>query len=525
MPLTPSLPRTIAATLRRALPMLLTLGLAACGGGDPGPDAAAGRATAAAERTAGALTAEDVMRWAQHTYPALFPDSPPLVTVPHEGRTYRVRSYAGGNHLGVSEGRIYGLGPFTQGVLTDFGALADHAPAVCALLGCGASGPEAGAVDTRVRVLPPTPAAITATVLQGAALQARWSQFSGRVEGDVATLAGRTLYVVVEDPSSLYRREASLQLQQDGAGWRYTLLLQPQPLATVGRHTGTLRVFACLDAQCGTRLAGTPAAIAYDVTVAGSFQASSTRVALTVPYGTVPADQTVVLSAHPLVQQAFSWSVAYPDDGAGRPALASLLSLRSQGSLPAVDGRTTVQLRFHAAPPGRYQGRLRLVADLLLTDGSRAPQAFQDIDVDVTVTGSDAVLALNPASLSLSAPQGAAGEAFTVVQATHVNHYNAATLQATEYLGHPAAEGNAALHGAWLKLRYQVGAAGQDLLVVEAWACPRASAGGASLGCLKPGLYTAQARLRVSGPVDPDQLSLGFFSRDVLLPISFTVRP
>lgn len=523
MPLSLSVPPSITAALRRGLPLLLGLGLAACGGGDPGAEASAGRPTAAAT-TAAEPTAEEVMRWAQHTYPALFPDSPPLVTLAHEGRSFRVRSYASGNHLGVSDGRIYGLGPFTQGVLTDFGALADHRPAVCALLGCGASGPEAGAVDSRVRVLPPAPSVVTATVLQGAALEARWSQFSGRVEGTVNTLAGRTLYVVVEDPSSLYRREASLQLQQDGAGWRYTLLLQPQPLAVAGRHTGTLRVFACLDAQCGTRLAGTPASIAYDVTVVGSFQASSTRVAMTVPYGTVPADQAVVLTAHPLVQQAINWRVAYPDDGDGRPALANLVSLRTQGGLPAVDGRTTVQLRFQAAAPGRYQGRLRVMADLLLSTGGLAAQAFQDIEVDVTVTGSDAVLALNPSSLSLSAPQGAAGEAFTVVQATHTSRHNAATLQATEYLGHPAEETNAALHAGWLKLRHQTGGTGQDQLVVEAWACPRTTAG-ATLGCLKPGVYTAQARLRVRGPNDPDRLELGFFTRDVLLPIQFTVRP
>ncbi|NRF66046.1 hypothetical protein HLB44_03485 [Aquincola sp. S2] len=211
-------------------------------------------------------TTEQLFRWAQMTYPELFPDSPPIVQLPHDGKTFQVRSYVNGNHLGVANGEVYGLGAFTGGVIHNFGAVANYASAVCAKLGCG-TGPDSGMVYSAVQVGAPQPASITAQVPKNGRVSASGSyMISGTLGGDLFSLAGQTLYVIVEDPSSLFESNASVNIVQ-GSSFSYQLVLQPRTLPTVGRFTGTLRAFACLDAGCGTRLGGTPLLIPYDVTV------------------------------------------------------------------------------------------------------------------------------------------------------------------------------------------------------------------------------------------------------------------
>jgi hypothetical protein len=261
--------------------------LAACGGGAGEPDgtaaasgareqtlasSAAGApraATAAAAPAAAslpvAITNEQLFLWAQATYPDLFPDSPPITSVDHQGRSYAVRSYANGNHLGVSEGQGYGLGPFTNGELVNFGPLSNFAAQVCERVGCGTSPYAQGAVNTAVTVGAPSPTSLTRTVSARQAISN--ATFSGTISGDVFSLAGQTIYLVIEDPLGLFVPGGSLQVEPRGSGWGYNLTLTTGALARTGRFADKLTIYACLDAQCGTRLAGTPVTITYDISV------------------------------------------------------------------------------------------------------------------------------------------------------------------------------------------------------------------------------------------------------------------
>lgn len=142
-----------------ALAAGLVLVLAACGGGEaepPGVRALAvqvatqaspprrllgeGAATTAAAVPPGAVAAtaiagvaslpsvEDTLDWAEFRFPSLFPKGPRSVEIVHLGTAYTVRAYGNGNHLGLTgDGRVYGLGPFTGGVLQHFGQVADYA--------------------------------------------------------------------------------------------------------------------------------------------------------------------------------------------------------------------------------------------------------------------------------------------------------------------------------------------------------------------------------------------------------------
>lgn len=142
-------------SLSRSLPrwsVLAALLVAACGDGGPDPaaqalaramaqasDAVPKRALAVAPAAAAAEapepSAEELFDWAEYRFPELFyPRSTfrnyPLV---YQGQAYSVRSYSNGNHLGLTtDGRVYGLGPFTQDVLTSFGRAGDYAAQVAA---------------------------------------------------------------------------------------------------------------------------------------------------------------------------------------------------------------------------------------------------------------------------------------------------------------------------------------------------------------------------------------------------------
>jgi predicted small lipoprotein YifL len=119
--------------VRRSLAVVLLLcSLAGCGGGSNGlfePDAAtARRQSVAATEQQGipALTTAQLFGWAEAQYPTLFPAGPGDVAIVYDGRPFTIRSYdTTRNYLGVSDGQIYGLGPFTNNVVHGFGFVAD----------------------------------------------------------------------------------------------------------------------------------------------------------------------------------------------------------------------------------------------------------------------------------------------------------------------------------------------------------------------------------------------------------------
>ena len=80
-------------------------------------------------------SANELFDWAEYKYPQLFFPKQTMINyeLPYEGQLYTLRSYPNGNHLGLtSEGRIYGLGPFTGNVLQYFGTAAEYAALVAA---------------------------------------------------------------------------------------------------------------------------------------------------------------------------------------------------------------------------------------------------------------------------------------------------------------------------------------------------------------------------------------------------------
>lgn len=110
---------------------------------DPQPRSlAAGRAPSAATAVVAPVNRDQVLAWAQLAYPDLFPGVPAVfANVVYEGKSFSGRAYANGNYLAVADGRAYGLGPFTNQQLTDFGSIQTYSELVCAQVDCGRSGP------------------------------------------------------------------------------------------------------------------------------------------------------------------------------------------------------------------------------------------------------------------------------------------------------------------------------------------------------------------------------------------------
>jgi hypothetical protein len=98
--------------------------------------------TAAAAATSTTITNDQVFAWAQLTYPDLFPGLPGTFSgVAYQGKTFSGQAFANGNYLAVANGEAWGLGPFTNQVLTNYGKVQNYADLVCALIDCGRSGP------------------------------------------------------------------------------------------------------------------------------------------------------------------------------------------------------------------------------------------------------------------------------------------------------------------------------------------------------------------------------------------------
>jgi uncharacterized protein (DUF1800 family) len=87
------------------------------------PGTASGRETARAWRWP---THDELMDWAERTFPDAFPGHPPTVVM----GDLSYRAYANGNHVGVLQFQVLLLGPITSNQLVSVGVLADYATLV-----------------------------------------------------------------------------------------------------------------------------------------------------------------------------------------------------------------------------------------------------------------------------------------------------------------------------------------------------------------------------------------------------------
>lgn len=515
------LPFPVSMNFARPLPLLSlcsALLLGGCGGGGgPAESAQESHERRQALAASAEIDTEQLFRWAQLTWPTLFPDSPPMVQVQYQGRTYSVRAYANGNYLGVADGQVYGLGAFTGGALQGFGAVAGFKDQACAAIGCGLL--DAGAVYSQVSVQAPTRnPRIDEIVFVGGGVSGTY--FSGLLQGDVPSLDGREIHVVVDDPAQLFAPGGSLSVNSFG-GWSYDLRLNARPLTRQGRFAGDLKVYACLDARCDTRLAGTPVTIPYDVRVAPGMTFSKSRVEVSAPFGSVPDPVVVDTVLGPLVKSAnVSGFVPDPEYHPGTDLQAGRVSAElKQGWIAG----TPLTISFDAAHPGRYYGTITLDGGVAGIDGKSGGSARPSVEVVYTVTDSPVFAAFAPSKRELREYPGqmrAVPITYThaILQRSDLNF----ELKGVEYLNHPTQETDVALRTGWAVVKMQTVGMGNKEVTVQSFPCQerRDSAGVLQKHCLREGEYSAQVRVRATPAPGNPQTG----SQDLLLPLRLSVR-
>jgi hypothetical protein len=86
--------------------------------------------------------------------------------------------------------------------------------------------------------------------------------FSISASGNIQSLAGKTIYAVIEDPGGFFAKP-SIRLHPAGA----TLTAVSNILERGRKYQGYMRLYACLDPTCGTQIKGSPMSIPYNFTV------------------------------------------------------------------------------------------------------------------------------------------------------------------------------------------------------------------------------------------------------------------
>jgi hypothetical protein len=250
----------------------------------------------------------------------------------------------------------------------------------------------AAAASLPVSVSLRLPVAISEDLFQGDTLPGLQAEVV--LDGELQAMAGRTLFLIMEDPASLFVNPPNVVFSDVAP--RATLTAQGRALDQPGQFTGQVRLHACLEASCTSELKGSPLTVPFDVRVRSGMVLSEQQFSVTVPFGELPARRTVqVKLPESVIEWGASTSTPMPTIYDPRPKLRASVT----PSTPAATG--TVFLDLLPAVPGTYVETAQVGVDIAGILG--APQQRKTITVTYTVTPNDAIdIAFFPASGSLT---------------------------------------------------------------------------------------------------------------------------
>ncbi|MBI2768209.1 MAG: hypothetical protein HYX47_01190 [Burkholderiales bacterium] len=384
----------IAALLAAAL-------VAACGGGGDETQAATPAAMQAqltalasqrqlqplalAREPSWAPTSSVFMDWLESRLPALFPPTASNRSV--SGFAYRLYAPTG-NIVATTGDEIFVLGPVATAGPIRLGKLADYRcfinPSGCteaatlpSLAPASGGAPATTSVLSGVTASLRSPSRIDADVVQGAAMTD--TTLVGAVSGSITQLSGRTLYVIVEDPHSLFQNPPQVSLSTASAS--ASVRMTGRTLSTVGLMEGTLRVHVCLDSACGQVLAGSPLLVPYRVTVAPAVAVAPESVAVTTAFGQQPEGRSIQVS---LPLDTREWTGTFFSSSGGSSPIKALDN--------HLWGNTvgTVALSFDPAVPGTYSGNVVIIGSSVGSSG-QTKSFLKQVPVSYTVTANAAL--------------------------------------------------------------------------------------------------------------------------------------
>ncbi|MDQ0013738.1 hypothetical protein J2W23_002120 [Variovorax boronicumulans] len=240
-----------------------------------------------------------------------------------------------------------------------------------------------------------TPASIKAEFYEGGSIDV--NMLTGMATGDLSVVTGKTLYVILEDPDSLFKPNTqSIPFSSNGQGG-VSVLVQPNP-KKAGVYRGNINVYACLDSICSVRLGNVPFKIPYDVVVKRNttFDANgSDSIAVSTPFS--PDVQKIALKINPAEGTPMSSS----EVRAGYSPLNVKSSLVNDGDgkgtlnleIPAatLTGQYTLEYTFETRSNVGYVPPKRLTVKLDVAKNANVPYVFAPSPLTMTSSLANAV--------------------------------------------------------------------------------------------------------------------------------------
>jgi hypothetical protein len=248
-----------------------------------------------------------------------------------------------------------------------------------------------------------------------------------------------------------------------------------------------MNIYACLDPECRSQLARSPAAVPYDILVKPALKVSTTSLDLRSTFGTAAASGQVTVS---LPEGATDWSITRGANIASKQG--NLLVVRP----PAF------------APAGTYTQEVVIETTAVLA-GSERPQSFlmqETLTVDYSVAASAVPYVMAPASASYPIALNDATQRRDEIQL--VGQDGAFSLRGVRLASHPpAADGNPSLD-TWLYVSYPY---------VNAYYVTPCGMDRNNPSCLPAGSYEGAVQLR--------HTSAAGVITDFEFPVSMTIAP
>jgi hypothetical protein len=337
-------------------------------------------------------TATQLMDWAQTAYPYYFPGPQADINIaPYTFRYYPSTR----NYLGVAGDTVYVQGEITGGQLVAVGTLSQFA--------CNVFPDSCGTVFSAVTAHLYEPTSISAELANGGYMPNAY--VSGYVTGNTQSLAGQTLYVIIEDPYGLYQTGVYPYVQ----GTSLTAALYGARQTRGGMKNGNLKIHVCLDNQCSTRLAGSPLLIPFIVDVGDGVTLDQNSVEVTASAYQTPTSASVQVTLPRYLQ---SWSVR--TEPSTEASTATFLPSAVSSTPTSPTGTVVVNMR--ASEPGTYTHTIRVTAFTRMPNASMSEQVYADFVMRLVVTG-DAI----------------PGYTFTPAQVSVTRKYGSTTFEATSF--------------------------------------------------------------------------------------------
>jgi hypothetical protein len=234
----------------------------------------------------------------------------------------------------------------------------------------GTAGPPPANVFNQVSVSLDRTEPIKQDLIEGADMKT--VAFSILASGDVGSLNGKTVYVVVEDPNALFSSSPGVDLLSNPYR-AYVNLFPSAKKKAPGTFKGNLKIHACLDQNCSTEMAGSPLTLPYDVTIIAGLGLDRDSIAVSVPFGEVPAEQRVKVTLPKYLEY---WTAKDSSFYAGSEYPMTVTSTTDPFTATGV-----VSLALSPEPPGTYSRTVKVE-----TFTAQAGDMFRSFEKTVTVT-------------------------------------------------------------------------------------------------------------------------------------------